>query len=110
MCLLLLFDPQFNYLLSSLLSQPLHVSKCSLDQRFECSGAEDILWVLEQSVIMLQIEELIARPGKSAWTPVEVEERELGLYLQLLDLVAVQATLSEFGTTICVRCGLEEVE
>ena len=32
---------------------------------------------------MFQIGELIARPWKSAWTPVEVEERELSLYLQL---------------------------
>jgi hypothetical protein len=70
----------------------------------------DILWVLEQSIIMLQIGELIARPWKSAWTPVEVEERELSLYLQLLDSVAVHATMSGFGTTICVQSGLEEVE
>jgi hypothetical protein len=78
MRLLLLFDLQFNYLLSCLLSQPLHVSKRGVDGRF-------------------------ARPWKSAWTSVEVEECELSLYLQLLDLVAVQATKSEFGTTICVK-------
>jgi hypothetical protein len=83
MLLLLLFNPQSSYLLSSLLSQPLHVSKRSLDGRVECSGGEDIFWVLEQSVIMLQSGELIARPWKSAWTPVEVEEQELSLYLQL---------------------------
>jgi hypothetical protein len=42
---------------------------------------------------------------------VEVEERELTSYLQLLDLVTVRATMSEeFGTTICVKSGLEEVE
>jgi hypothetical protein len=85
MRLLLLFDLQFNYLLSCLLSQPLHVSKRSIDRRF-------------------------AHPWESAWTPVEVEECELSLYLQLLDSVAVHATMSDFGTTICVESGLEEVE
>jgi hypothetical protein len=59
---------------------------------------------------MLQIGELIARPWKSAWTPVEVEERELSLCLQLLGLAAVQATMSVFETTICVKSGLEEIE
>jgi hypothetical protein len=59
---------------------------------------------------MLQIGELVARPWRSAWTPVEVEARELTSYLQLLDLVTVRATMSEeFGTTICVKSGLEEV-
>jgi hypothetical protein len=56
------------------------------------TGAEDILWILEQPVM-------------------EVEERELSLYLQLLDLASVQATMSEFGTTVCVvKSRLEEVE
>ena len=93
MLLLLLFDPRSSYLLSSLLSQPLHVSKRSLDGRVECSGSEDILWVLRQSVIILQSRELIACPWKRAWTPVEVGEHELSLYLQLLDSVAVHVTM-----------------
>jgi hypothetical protein len=60
---------------------------------------------------MSQIGELVARSWRSAWTPVEVEERELTWYLQLFDLVTVRATMSEeFGTTICVKSGLEEVE
>jgi hypothetical protein len=38
---------------------------------------------------MLQIGELVARSWRSAWTPVDVEKRELTSYLRLLDLVAV---------------------
>jgi hypothetical protein len=37
-------------------------------------------------------------------------ESEPVICLQLLDSIAVQATMSEFEMTICVKSGLEEVE